>query len=70
MDIEHYWYKKWGAGQLPQDTNGVITFLQEVNEAKKSKHGPVVVHCKYNKQNFQRRTFFDVLFLLVNKKCF
>ncbi|XP_065911368.1 uncharacterized protein [Dysidea avara] len=45
MDIEHHWYKKWGTYQLPQDTNGVITFLQDVNEAKKSRPGPVMVHC-------------------------
>jgi len=48
MDIEHYWYKKWGASQLPQGTNGVITLLQDVNEAKKSRNGPMVVHCKYS----------------------
>ena len=47
MDIEHHWYKKWGIYQLPQDTNGVITFLQDVNEAKKSQPGPVMVQCRY-----------------------
>ena len=45
-DVEHYWYKKWGAYQLPRDTTGIIAFLQEIYEAKKSKPGPIVVHCR------------------------
>ena len=47
VDIEHHWYKKWGAFQLPQDTNGLITFLQDVSEAKKSRPGPILVQCRY-----------------------
>ncbi|XP_065894158.1 mucin-2-like isoform X2 [Dysidea avara] len=45
IDIGHYWYKKWGAYQLPHDTSGMIAFLQEVNEDTKSLSGPIVVHC-------------------------
>ncbi|XP_065911365.1 uncharacterized protein [Dysidea avara] len=45
IDIGHYWYKKWGIYQLPHDATGVIAFLQEVGEAKKSLPGPIVVHC-------------------------
>jgi len=47
MDIEHYWYKKWGAYQLPNDSSGVIAFLQEVFQSKKDQIGPVLVHCRY-----------------------
>jgi len=46
-DIEHFWYKKWGAYQLPRDTSGIIAFLQEIYEVKRSKSGPMVVHCRY-----------------------
>ena len=47
MDIEHYWYKKWGAYQLPCDSSGVIAFLQEVHQSKKNQIGPVLFHCRY-----------------------
>jgi len=52
MDIEHYWYKKWSPYHLPRDTTGprhttgLIAFLQEIDEAKKSQIGPIVVHCR------------------------
>ena len=46
FDVEHYWYMKWTAEQLPTDTSGVIAFLQEINEIRKSSEGPLVVHCR------------------------
>lgn len=45
VDVEHYWYTKWTAEQLPTDTSGVIAFLQEINETRKSSEGPLLIHC-------------------------
>lgn len=45
LDVEHYWYMKWTAEQFPTDTSGVIAFLQEINETRKSSEGPLVIHC-------------------------
>ena len=46
VDVEHYWYTKWTAEQLPTDTSGVIAFLQEINETRKSSEGPLLIHCR------------------------
>ena len=46
MDIEHFWYKKWGVYQFPRDTIGLLAYLQEIYETKESRFGPLVVHCR------------------------
>ena len=46
VDVEHYWHGKWTTEQFPTDTSGVIAFLQEINETRKSLEAPLVVHCR------------------------
>ena len=51
-------FTTWPDHGVPDETSGPISFVREVRSYIRSEHGPIVVHCRYVKEQSNALTTY------------
>ena len=58
LDVVQYHYISWPDHGVPTDTGSVLNFLTRIRRNKNSNSGPMIVHCRYQRNEEARQ--FDM----------